>query len=544
MQSTRLGLLLFSLGVCVSTCLAQTTPYEAQKSEQNKKSVAVTPDMLLKESDTFGSPALAWIDNGNQIVFSARQRDVASCSRSMRERAQDSDHLSQDSSSEEELWIVLLDVRTGQCKLLVKGAYPKPSPDGSKIAYLSGLKNPQISVISASGQNARVISKVVLFNDYAEWAPADNYYKLAWSPDATKIAYSCRPVVNGSQATSVKDSLHNSPIGSVAVKVLTHNSQPSAGEHIDQPDTEIRIHDLTLASDREVASGPYSIYREMSWSPDGNLLLFQATSDPHKTNGKRFEEVKSVNPSSGEIRNLLTVRGVQGIWPLYSPDGKQIAITFDPKNPFFYSWNLAVLPVEGGSPRNLARNIYIEDDGRAWSPKSDGLFFRARTGAFSQVYFVSIKSELKQVTHAKGNVTSMSLSPGGESLAWTAEDPIGSRQIWISASSGKDARMLVDLTPEIKHLLLGETEEIRWKSRDGLEIAGLVIKPVNYQEGKRYPLLVDLHGGPQGGIGLAGSILLHSPLEWQMWAAKGFAVLASDYRSSGIYGWDEIEKLQ
>src|SRR5260370_11053152 len=216
MQSTRLGLLLFSLGVCVSTCLAQTTPYEAPESEQNKKSVAVTPDMLLKESDTFGSPALAWIDNGNQIVFSARQRDVASCSRSMRERAGESNHHSEDSSAEEELWIVLLDVRTGQCKFLVKGAYPKPSPDGSKIAYLSGLKNPQIGVISTSGEGARVISQVELFNDYAQWAPAENYYRLAWSPDATKIAYSCRQVVKGSEATSVKDLVH-SPSGSLAL---------------------------------------------------------------------------------------------------------------------------------------------------------------------------------------------------------------------------------------------------------------------------------------------------------------------------------------
>jgi dipeptidyl aminopeptidase/acylaminoacyl peptidase len=539
MQSKRLGLLLFSLGACVSICLAQTASQQAQKSEQDKKRVTVTPDMLLRESDTFGSPALAWVDNGNQIAFSARQRDVASCSRSMPLRAGEANQRSEGSSGEEELWIVLLDVRTGQCKFLVQGAYPKPSPDGSKIAYLSGLKNPQIGVISTSGEGARVISQVVLFNDYAQWAPAENYYKLAWSPDATKIAYSCRQVVKGSEATSVQDLVHG-PIGSVAVTVLTHNSQPSTGEHIDQPDTEIRVHDLTLASDRKVASGPYSTYRDMSWSPDGNLLLFQATSDPHKSNGKRFEEVKSVNLSSGEIRNLLTARGVQGIWPLYSPDGKQIAVTFDPKNPFFYSWNLAVLPVEGGSPRELARNIYIEDSERVWSPKSDGLYFRAKTGAFSQVYFVSIKGELTQLTHAKGNVASMSVSPDGKSLAWSTEDPMGRRQIWISNSSG-DARMVVDLTPEIEHLLLGETEEIRWKSRDGLEIAGLLVKPINYVEGRRYPLLVDLHGGPQGGIALAGSILLHSPLEWHMWAAKGFAVLVPDYRSSGIYGWDQIQ---
>ncbi len=91
---------------------------------------------------------------------------------------------------------------------------------------------------------------------------------------------------------------------------------------------------------------------------------------------------------------------------------------------------------------------------------------------------------------------------------------------------------------------LGDVEEVRWKSHDGLEIHGLLIKPLGYEPGKKYPLLINVHGGPVGGVYLRGEILLTSPLEWQMWAAKGFVVFIPDYRTSEIPGWGPLLKAR
>ena len=85
---------------------------------------------------------------------------------------------------------------------------------------------------------------------------------------------------------------------------------------------------------------------------------------------------------------------------------------------------------------------------------------------------------------------------------------------------------------------LSEVQEIRWKSDDyPEELCGLLILPLNYIQGNTYPIIVDIHGGgPGANTDLQRALLVNSPLEWQLWAAKGYAVLVPELRSSGSFG--------
>jgi dipeptidyl aminopeptidase/acylaminoacyl peptidase len=163
-----------------------------------------------------------------------------------------------------------------------------------------------------------------------------------------------------------------------------------------------------------------------------------------------------------------------------------------------------------------------------------------KAGAFSQIFFVTTKGEKKQITSSAANHRTISLSPNGRFLTWYEEDAQGRRRLAVSEADGRNEKTLLDFTPAYDNLALGNAREVRWKSKDGVEIAGILVEPPNYKPGKPYPLMVTIHGGPTGGTSIDCDTLCMGPLEAHMWATKGYLVLSPDYRSSGVYGWDKI----
>ncbi len=253
-----------------------------------------------------------------------------------------------------------------------------------------------------------------------------------------------------------------------------------------------------------------------------------------------YGEIKALNLDTGEVRTLVGDRGVQLLRPMPSPDGRHVAFTSFPANlPYPEFWDIAVVPFEGGQVRRLTADIFVSS-APAWAPDGSSIYFRAKLGAFTQLLAVSLQGQVRQLTNGPRSVSSAAVAPDGRQVTWTTRDALGSSELRISRLDGAEERILEDFSPGLAKFELGEAGEIRWKSRDGLEIAGFLIRPPDFRPGRRYPLLVDLHGGPVGGASLNGSLLLTSTLEWHMWAARGFLVLAADYRSSGVYGWDRI----
>lgn len=414
-----------------------------------------------------------------------------------------------------------MDVETGRRERLVEGSDPVPSPDGSAIAYLSGKGSArQLSIYTFADGKSRTIADI-------PGGTIGHTLGFAWSPDGKRIAYGFR--AEKARKPAVVDP--NAP--SVVV----------VGEGGDiPPDTEVWVAELASGARRRMTSGAF-LFSYPDWLDNSAFLFSEGGSVVYKGTSVT-SRIAAVSTATAEVRTLLDKIGVQGLRAIVSPDRRQVAFRYDPNNnifPFYY--NIATVPAEGGPIKQLTRNLYIAGS-PIWSGDSKRLYFLGKTGVFTQIYSVTTAGQVKQITNAPRNAANIAVSPSGDRLIWATEDAYGRSDVRVARSDGSGERVLADLAPKAKGLALGDVEELRWKSKDGLEISGLLIKPLGYQPGKRYPLLVNVHGGPQGGVYLWGEILLSSPLEWQMWAAKGYAVFVPDYRGSTVPGWDPVLKAR
>jgi dipeptidyl aminopeptidase/acylaminoacyl peptidase len=135
-------------------------------------------------------------------------------------------------------------------------------------------------------------------------------------------------------------------------------------------------------------------------------------------------------------------------------------------------------------------------------------------------------------------VQSFALSPDGRSIAWIGRDPVDHLRVRVALANGSQPRTLLELHPFVDRLRTSQVEEFDYRSRDGLELPALLVKPLGYRPGQRYPLIAQIHGGGfSSRFELDGTISPGTgPLEWQLWAAKGYAMVITDYRITGTYG--------
>jgi dipeptidyl aminopeptidase/acylaminoacyl peptidase len=127
-----------------------------------------------------------------------------------------------------------------------------------------------------------------------------------------------------------------------------------------------------------------------------------------------------------------------------------------------------------------------------------------------------------------------SQSKDGTKVAYTLDSPTAPTDVFVAGADFAAPRKITTVNPEAADFALGETEVIKWKSSDGWDIEGVLVKPVGYEPGKKYPLLVDVHGGPTGAHTNGFKIGVHNG--GQLWAGRGWAVLYPNPRGSSNYG--------
>lgn len=174
-----------------------------------------------------------------------------------------------------------------------------------------------------------------------------------------------------------------------------------------------------------------------------------------------------------------------------------------------------------------------------WSHDGQSIYFRRTLGAYSQIFKLDLITwECAQITNVPLNIENYEISSNGLQIAWIGKNAHDVRTLSVSSVAGQNVRDILILSSFAKDLKLSEVREVEWKSPDySALMRGLVIMPINYEKDKRYPLIVDIHGGGSGAkIYLAGGILNSTALEWQMWSAKGYAVFVPEFRSSGSFG--------
>ena len=280
-------------------------------------------------------------------------------------------------------------------------------------------------------------------------------------------------------------------------------------------------------------------------SPDSRWVGFRGISAARYARGITEQNLNSdlylLDASSGNIERLTNNVEIGEQGPSFSPDSRLVAFSasddltgYNMKNTRVY---VRAIDDRGGEFRKLGTAFDGDVSVGFWSDDARTIYFNEGIRATNQLLALDLASgNVRPITNeqaalnvnrdrASGLITINYSDPKTPPTAFTVAsvDQIGDRSAW---------RQLYDVNPHIRNFALGDEEEITWRSTDGKMVGGVLLKPVGYREGQRYPLIVAIHGGPAG----ADLLSFNGGYGAQAYAADGYVVLKPNYRGSTNYG--------
>ena len=299
--------------------------------------------------------------------------------------------------------------------------------------------------------------------------------------------------------------------------------------------------ELENKQEKRLTSGQSYSVSDVTISKDARWVAFRGSpKDRYQrtvTEADIYADIYLLDAGTGMLERLSENKEIGESSLSFSPDSKWIAFSASDNFEYFRNGRVYVRPVTGGQWKKLGDGFDGDVSASFWSEDGKTIYFNEGWRATNQLFAVSTETgKVTQVTNEKATVTitqdddtktlvvnySDSTMPTNFYLAPTLAQ-IGNRASW---------KQLTDANPQIRNLALGEVEAIQWKSSDGKMVEGILVKPVGHERGKRYPLIVQIHGGPAG-----ADVLRFNPgYGAQTYAGAGYAVLCPNYRGSVNYG--------
>ncbi|MDT7602956.1 MAG: hypothetical protein QOF61_953, partial [Acidobacteriota bacterium] len=403
---------------------------------------------------------------------------------------------------------------------------PRWSPDSMRIAFLANRDTPQAGAAATPGAPAaggrNQIWIIPVAGGEAEKLTDEEagVAQFCWSHDGRQLAYVVRDTP---QDKAERDKRRREKFDAIVV------DSDFIYSHLWTINRETK-------EKKRVTEGSFTV-ADPQWSPQGDLIAYTSsragaqesswTDIAEDRNADIYVAAPNVKP-----RQITTSPGPDSA-PRFSPDGKWIAYNAE-ADPV--SWasksDLMLVSVDGGAPRNLTAD-YNESVASApdWSPDGQALYVGGTVGVYGQLLRVPVAGgKPTSIFESPAGYTGIDLSPDGRRLAFLFEDAKLPRDLYVASSTGQQSKKLTDFNPQIKNFALGDIEVMRWKGADGLDIEGMLIKPVAYAQGTRAPMILQIHGGPYARFSYGFESRA------QIFAGRGYAVLMPNPRGSVGYG--------
>ncbi len=411
--------------------------------------------------------------------------------------------------------LVLVDVATGASRVLTRErlgvAKPRWSPDGSKIAYLAQpeeKKPPQIYVLPMNGGDSQKISDAKQGVD-----------GLAWRPDSAALAYVCEDAPNQRDLKRHLDAV-----------LITDEDYLT--EKAPQP-AHLWMVDADGTNDARLNAGQWSVVKgsDPVWSPDGTRIFYQRQPDPifaHFVQQTTY--AYDVRSKQDEPLNL----GVDSD-PRISPDGTLIAVTTPRHGSLYLQDDVSARSLVTGkelfSSRTLDRNVHWF----AWLAQGGGLAIGSSDGVRDVLWTLSDHGTPFKVQTGDVDVAPDASIARDGGIAFVGERRDRLPDIYYLAAGSNVPKRLSDENSWLNGYAIARSTQMQWTLDNGMTAYGVLTYPIGYVVGRKYPLVLDIHGGPVSTStwnmsGLEGGTLA------QVLGADGFLVLRPNYRGSDNEG--------
>ncbi len=422
---------------------------------------------------------------------------------------------------------------------------PRWSPDGKWIAFLSNRddeKKEQLYLISLSGGEA-----IPLTNGDAKPSAA------VWSPDGATIAYTARVVTKqAKRANGARD-------GSDVQAYTRMNYKFDGLGFWDYGWRQIFFIPSPLGKHQgegkregvQLTRGDFN-HLAPAWSPDSKTIVF-ASNRTLRADETNITDLWSVPARGGTIKRLTRSKGPSHS-PAISPDGKWIAFVGH-ENEFgrVTQAGVYVMPARGGKPKKIGAGFdrsygdsmlcdlraHPEGPGAApvWSKDSKTLYFIATDGGSAQIFSAPARGgRVKQITHSRNEIYDFSHSRAANRFALVASDSLNPNDLFACDPRGA-LRQLTQLNADlVANVALSRPEHFSFRN-EGRTIEGWLLKPYGWRASRKYPAVLEIHGGPHATFGNA---FFH---EMQILAAKGYAVIFTNPRGSNGYGQEFLSAV-
>ena len=270
-------------------------------------------------------------------------------------------------------------------------------------------------------------------------------------------------------------------------------------------------------------------------SRDGSRIAFTRSTSPLLADEDQVEVY--VMDASGGAEVRLTHNSIPERQVEFSPDNTQVLFTALSNDRFepYYDGNVYLVPASGGTPRLLVPDLPYGVDEAAWSRDGKSIFMLCNMGVHSELFQVDLATRKpKQLTSGDHAAASWMISTKTDSHVMTVSTPTSPGEVFTLGPNDDKPAQVTHVGDQIaRTFLLPREEKVDWKGADGVKVEGILTYPLDYQEGKRYPLVVNTHGGPASSDKLSFSSWSHYR---PVLAARGYAVLRPNYRGSTGYG--------
>lgn len=444
------------------------------------------------------------------------------------------------------IWLTDLSTGTPKTRQFTFGSKPDTSPrwspDGQTLAFVSARNDkPQILLIDLHGGEARAITSM-----------PNGATNPVWSPDGRRLAFNSRanaaerkredqgkedaPPANELAAKHQKEIKEEEEKKRADPRIITRLPYRSGTEYFDDRFTHIYAVDVPKGDEK---AKPYRLtdgdlhFNDISWTKNGAAIISTQTNDPEFTGWFPQDLIRINAKGKHKPFKRLTAPTHGYADPQVAPDGKWIAAVRIPDDgKIGHSAHLAVMRPTGAGVRDLTLRLDRTVEAFQWSADSKYLYFQAGDHGDTGIYRIGVSGGApEKIVSGRRLVLGFAVA-SDRSIAFTACTP--ERPVDLYLARGKTGKRITDFNARyLAEHEVAKTEELRYPSPDGQEIQGWLIKPLHFKKGRKHPLVVSMHGGPH---------VMWSPstpsmwLEWQLHAARGYAVFYCNPRGSAGYG--------